>query len=242
MEIPVLIRNYRYGDGKTPNVGFEPIDSWVLVRRFFMTETLTGFEIGQSAKTPKYVRLAKDVRLKVMMDSDVSDQIYRPLLIVEYVEVEAVMVPTFEVFYSVNYFSDYTKSMGTMLVYFVILAIFILIVIASQFRAYTTRNPSKAFGIKKWPMKFIELFFGYFADYMFWLMFFACGVVFIRFKLGVDATKLLPDEGEASQKVQRPFYGLFGTVVVMKTINLGIKIYNQSTIDIFLVDNEQPNR
>lgn len=73
MEIPVLIRNYRYGDGKTPNVGFEPIDSWVLVRRFFMTETLTGFEIGQSAKTPKYVRLAKDVRLKIMMDTDIKE-------------------------------------------------------------------------------------------------------------------------------------------------------------------------
>lgn len=46
MEIPVLVRNYRYGDGKTPNTGYDPIDSWVLVRRFFMFETLSGFVVG----------------------------------------------------------------------------------------------------------------------------------------------------------------------------------------------------
>lgn len=242
MEIPVLIRNYRYGDGKTPNVGFEPIDSWVLVRRFFMTETLTGFEIGQSAKTPKYVRLAKDVRLKIMMDSDIKEQIYRPLLIIEYVEVEPVMVPKFEVFYSVNYFSDYTKSMGKIVIFFSILLIFIILAAFMQCIAYTKRNPSKAFGIKKWPIKFIEIFFDYFADYMFWFIFIACLIIFFSFKIGMAPSKLLPDEGEASQKVQAPFYGLFGTVVVMKTVAVGIKIYNQSTIDIFLVDNEQPNR
>jgi hypothetical protein len=68
LEIPVLVRDYRNAAKKTPNVGFQPIDTWVLVRRFFMIETITGFVEGQSSSSPKFVRWASDVRLKVMMD------------------------------------------------------------------------------------------------------------------------------------------------------------------------------
>jgi hypothetical protein len=38
-----------------------------------MIDTLTGFEEGQTSKTPKYVRWATDVRLKIMMDPDVPN-------------------------------------------------------------------------------------------------------------------------------------------------------------------------
>lgn len=132
--------------------------------------------------------------------------------------------------------------MGTIVVCFTLLLIFVVLAAMMKCIAYSNRNPSKAFGIKKWPIKFIEIFFDNFADYMFWFIFLACLIIFIRFKIGMAPSKLLPDEGEASQKVQAPFYGLFATVVFMKTVAVGIKIYNQSTIDIFLVDNEQPNR
>jgi hypothetical protein len=53
-----------------------------------MIETLTGFVEGQSSSSPKYVRWASDVRLKVMMDPNVPEQVLRPLLIVDYVEVD----------------------------------------------------------------------------------------------------------------------------------------------------------
>jgi len=199
-----LVRNYRYFNQKTPNEGFDPVDTWVLVRRFFMIETLTGFVEGQSSKAAKYVRFAKDIRLKIMMDPDVPEQIYRPLLIVEYVEVDASALSPgakFEVFFGVNYFSDYSKFMASTNVAFWLILILSLLVTAIRFYAYTRRNPSSKFGYKIWPAKLVEYFFDYFSEFMFWLIFLACANIFISFKSGMQATKLLPEEGQASQDV-----------------------------------------
>lgn len=188
LEVPVLVRNYRYENGKTPNEGFDPIESWALVRRFFMIETLTGIIEGQSSDKPKYVRFAKDIRLKIMMDPDVPDQIYRPFLIVEYVEVDASSLSPgakFEVFFGVNYFSDYSKFMASTSVAFFLILILSFIVTGIRFYAYTKRNPGTKFGYKAWPAKLIEYFFDYFSEFMFWLIFIACANIFISFKSGM---------------------------------------------------------
>jgi meckelin len=209
-----------------------------------MIDTLSGFVEGQSSKTPKYVRFAKDIRLKVMMDKTMPDQIFRPLLIAEYVEVEALTLSPgsmFEVSFGVNYFSDYSKFMAKTLVTFWIILCVALLVVAMRMYAYTKRNPSK-YGIKAWPLKFVEYFSDYVSEFMFWLIYLVCAIIFISFKIQVQSTMLLPEEGQASQAVQGPFYGLFFTTVVLKTIAISMKIYNQSKMDIFLIDHEQPNR
>lgn len=109
-----------------------------------MIDTISGLEVGKSATDPKYVRFASNVRLKIMMDSDMKEQIFRPLLIVEYVEVNSESFSpgsTFKVEYSVNYFSDYTVFMGKIFVFFWLILIFAIFVTASRFFAYTKRNP-----------------------------------------------------------------------------------------------------
>lgn len=179
-----MVRNYRFENEKTPNEGFSPNDDWQLVRRFFMIETLSGFIVGQSSKTPKYVRFASDVRLKIMMDPDAAGQIYRPLLIVDYVEVEAT-VSEFKVHYGVNYFSDYTAFMASTYVFFALILILALLVTGVRLFGYHKRNPGRKYSYKQYPTKCIEYFFDYFSELMFWLIFLVCANIFISFKMQV---------------------------------------------------------
>ena len=196
-----MVRNLRTENEKTPNEGFDPNENWILAKRFLMIDTISGLEVGKSTTDPKYVRFARDVRLKIMMDTEIKEQIYRPLLIVDYVEVDSDSLSAsakFNVFYSVNYFSDYNQFMGKVFVAFWLILIFAIFVTTIRFYAYTKRNPQSKFGIKSWPIKIIEYFFDYLSEFMFWLIFIVCAIIFISFKLGVYATKLLPEEGQAS--------------------------------------------
>lgn len=88
--------------------------------------------------------------------------------------------------------------MGKIKVAFWLILVFAIFFTAIRFYAYMKRNPSEPFGVAGWPIKFIEYLFDNVSDFMFLLIFFVCGNVFISFKLGVYASKLLPDEGEAS--------------------------------------------
>ena len=248
LEIPVLVRNYRNNAGNNPNTDFDPVDTWVLVRRFFMIDTLSGFVEGQSSPSPKYIRWASEVRLKIMMDPGVRDQIYRPLLIVSYVEVEAsAMSPgaKFTVNFAVEYFSDYSGVLRWAGIGFALFNVLVILVVAARFHSFTKRNPRSTIGAnvnKAWLSRFILYLFDYWSNFMFFLIFLISMIIFVSYKLGMQATMLLPEEGEASAKVNQPFYAVFGICVFFKTIAILMKIYDQANMDIFIIDLEQPNK
>ena len=87
--VPVLVRNYRAADGSMPNKDGSIIkDSWVLTRRFFVFDTISGIAQGTGYSDgkvpPEIVRWASSIQLKTMLDPDEQQEITRPYLIIEY--------------------------------------------------------------------------------------------------------------------------------------------------------------
>ena len=81
----MLIRNYMNENEEKPNeFGTDPQESWKLVRRFFILDSISGVEEGMDPTKPKIVRFANNVILKVMMDKVIPEAIYRPFLIINY--------------------------------------------------------------------------------------------------------------------------------------------------------------
>jgi hypothetical protein len=89
IDVPILIRNYQDQSGNKPNAeGTLPVSTWKLVRRFFILDSISGVYEGQSMSLPQFIRFASKISLKVKMDTDSKEAIYRPFLIVEYKDIE----------------------------------------------------------------------------------------------------------------------------------------------------------
>ena len=79
IDIPVVLN-------QTGTLSSDPSDDWKLYKRFFVIDTLTG-NVKDSNAEPEYVRFASDIKLKVQMDPDRDETIYRPYLILQYKEI-----------------------------------------------------------------------------------------------------------------------------------------------------------
>lgn len=71
--VPVLIRNYRAADESMPNkVGSTISDNWVLSRRFFLYDTISGIATTSGYKggivRPEIVRWASSINMKISLD------------------------------------------------------------------------------------------------------------------------------------------------------------------------------
>lgn len=247
IDVPVMIRNY-YSNGLKPNeFGTNPESTWKLVRRFFILDSISGVEEGQTMTKPKFIRYPKIITLKVMMDTETKEAIYRPLLIIEYAEIEvAKQSPDaqYTLYFESEYFSDYSWVLRQITIAFIIFNTAALVVIIIRFFMYTGRNPKKELGNdinKMYFSKFIFYFCDVWSEFMFWLIFWSCGSIFIRFKLQENATQLLPETGESALQVFMPFYIVGGLTVVTKSIAVLMRIYWQVNIDIFIVDLEKPH-
>ncbi len=93
IDVPVLIRQLRTSTGDTPNTSSD-MNSWQLVRRFFVTDTLSGMTttypqsgVLSDSVTPINARYAKSITLHVEMQSSGNDKIYVPYLEIDYAEV-----------------------------------------------------------------------------------------------------------------------------------------------------------
>jgi hypothetical protein len=85
IDIPVLLNQ----SGQVSNT---PSEDWQLFRRFFMTDSVSGVSRDSSGDSPFVVRFASEVKLKVQMDPDNPESIFRPYLIVRYREVLADLI------------------------------------------------------------------------------------------------------------------------------------------------------
>ena len=78
---------------------------------------------------------------------------------------------------------------------------------------------------------------------MFWLLFAACGRVFVAYKAQDSASLLLPELDPSLVSSQyAPFYAVLGTTLAAKTLAVLIRIREQATMDVYLVDLEKPGR
>ena len=71
IDVPVLIRNLRNKKGELINTGTTISDSWRLVRRFFVYDTVSGISLPDGYKKnadPTIVRWASDIKMKITLD------------------------------------------------------------------------------------------------------------------------------------------------------------------------------
>lgn len=76
---------------------------------------------------------------------------------------------------------------------------------------------------------------------MFWLLFCSCGSLFIAYKMQENSFLLLPEIGGASDHIYTAFYVVLGMTMVFSTLVVLIRIYQQTSIDVYCVDFENPN-
>jgi hypothetical protein len=90
IDVPVKINNFINEFGDEPN-RLPTIEDWELTRRFFVLDTKSGISNPggfDSGSNPEIVRYAKNITLKVELDTkvDQNEMIYPPHLEIEYEE------------------------------------------------------------------------------------------------------------------------------------------------------------
>lgn len=109
---------------------------------------------------------------------------------------------------------------------------------------YTRRNPREVISkglIQMYTFKFLQYLFDSWSELMFWLLFFSCSNIFISYKLQMNAFFLLPELGDASEKVYASFKIIMLITLIFKFISVLMRIIEQTTMDIYLVDFEPPH-
>ena len=244
------MRDYRLLDDSTPNLGDAIADSWKFVRRFFIYDTISGItqpDGYKSGKKPSYVRWASDVKMKVELDPNNPEKLYRPYLIIDYQEKDAAIVESSsktQVSFKMEYYSDYSDFMGRVLIGFICMNVLVIIVVLIRFRQFTNRNPKEVLGrsiYKAYIFKGIFYFIVAWSDIMFWLLFWSTFSIFISFKHSMNAVQLLPEPGQASDYVYNSFNVVFGMTLAFKFIGVVLRIYEQTNIDVHIIDFERPN-
>ena len=241
INVPVLIN-------QTDGLSAQPSSDWKLNKRFFIFDTLTGVDKDQAQGKPSYVRWASDVKLKVQMDPEGEEKIYRPYLVISYKAIEAKLISettALPASLTIEYFSDFSGGMNLIVVFFIIWNIVALLVTLVRFLNFTKRNPSaqlKGESKKFYPAKFVFYLFDVWSDLMFWLLFFVCTVVYFNYKINDNAKFVLYELGDAASQVETPFFVVFSLVLVLKFVAVVLRILEQTRMDVFLIDNERPNR
>lgn len=236
IDVPVLVRNRRSSEalqGQSaaneglPNTGVAVTDKWKLARRFFVYDTISGISgAGYLAggALPEYVRWAEELSLKVEMDMNSPERIFRPYVAVSY---KAARVPSngfdsssrSRAKFVVEYFSDYASVVQSVLIGLIFMSILAAAATLLRVCCYSRRNPSSAIGAgKAAPSAYIfKAFYNLldtWSEYVFWLLFFSCSSVFIAYKMQMNAYLLLPELGEATE----PYYNAFKTLLTLTLV------------------------
>lgn len=89
IDVPVLITNVQSNNGDTPNADPNNQANWILTRRFFIYDTISGIKNGEydvEGAVPVIIRYAKSISIQIRLDPNNEEMIYVPLLQIEYRE------------------------------------------------------------------------------------------------------------------------------------------------------------
>lgn len=269
IDVPALVRNRRSGgataaggseDNSLPNLGVAVSNEWKLARRFFVYDTISGISgggissggFGAEGAGPEYVRWAEELSLKVEMDMERPERIYRPYVAVRY---KAAKVPSHgfdsssraRARFVVEYFSDYQSLMQSVLIGLIFMSILAAAATLLRVCCYARRNPSSAMGSSKeahtvYIYKVLFNLIDTWSEYVFWLLFFSCSSIFIAYKMQTNAYLLLPELGEATEPYYNAFKTLLTLTLVLRLATVLLAIIQQTLIDVYFVDFEERHR
>ena len=243
IDIPVLIKNYRLGSGSGPGAlpnsappeeGQIGNSAWTLHRRFFVFDSVCGIDIPggyRAGGSPRYVRWANDVRIRVTMDPSTPEAVYRPYVIMDYRSADGKTIDKttkYKSSFIMEQYSDYAPIMTKCTIAFVCLSVLVVIVWFGRMRNFSLRNPKEVLGseyISAYTFKALLFLFDTWSHIMFWLLFWSCASVFIAYKLQENAYLLLPELGERSDYIYAAFYGVLTTTFALRTVTVLMRIY-----------------
>eukprot|EP00357_Protocruzia_adherens_P001666 CAMPEP_0114976316 /NCGR_PEP_ID=MMETSP0216-20121206/2601_1 /TAXON_ID=223996 /ORGANISM="Protocruzia adherens, Strain Boccale" /LENGTH=982 /DNA_ID=CAMNT_0002337223 /DNA_START=160 /DNA_END=3108 /DNA_ORIENTATION=- len=243
VSIPVVIDNLHAADGTKPNESSDE-SKWVMLRRFYLYDRVggvTGAETGTFLNTtPKFLRYAKNISLKIELKMNNDAEINLPMLFIEYRSRKEGSLGTADVEFLVEYTMDLDNFWTAVMIIFIVLTIYSAGY--SFLKIYVF--------IKAHPRDYVELFSEYskvviantvmiilktWAHLMFWFMWAISAYWFITFKLQTEAFILLPPQNTMEESYL-PFQVLFGFTLGIYFFNLIKMIIDQSSASIFFVD------
>lgn len=190
IDVPVKIANQQPKNGgasdypnQLPNMA-----DWLLSRRFFMLDTLSGISGG----APTVVRYAKKVSLKIELDQDQPEMIYPPYLEVEYQEktvadIKASAVARFtQVEFIAENFMDpkgfWSLATSTFWTLCVILALAVCLFVGISSKAERLATDATA-STQLAAFRVITTALSLFSSFFFWYLFAMCSWWFVFYKL-----------------------------------------------------------
>lgn len=227
------------------------MDSWVLTRRFLIQDTVSGIVDPSGYKNgnvdPKYIRWASKIELKVALDSTQTEEIFRPYLALEFSEADVESISSEskgDASLQVEYYSDYSKLLNDSFITLGVLVGLAFVWALVRFYHFTWRNPSdqmlhdyRTVWFKKLTFYVLDIC----GETMFWLLCLFSVVTLLNYKNQTQAHWMLPELGPASDALNSAFDGTLITCLIFKAVALGMRIYEQANIDIYLIDYERPN-
>lgn len=149
--------------------------------------------------------------------------------------------PGEEVVYFMDYFEETSKLWNTSRVILIVSQVLIGIVVLVRTYFFMQHNPKNALGSKFWGLfafKFVYFALDIWSSIMFWELFLLNMYWFTMYKMQDNAFLLLPSTQGLSSAYD--FFGVFFLIIlVMRTLVILMKIFDQSRADLFLMDWEE---
>ncbi|CAL8079935.1 unnamed protein product [Orchesella dallaii] len=234
--IPVKIINFKRSGLRT-NV-MDDKYQWQLVHRFFMVDTIGGFEDANINGTPSHVRYVSEMHVRIQLqNSKEPGRIYVPLITLTYKDMtkdEFLRNEQITFDFSVTYMMDMSRSLEDVKISVGVISALAVIWAAIQTWSWNRRNGRVEVDIETIVNLFITSC-GHLADAFFIVCFGTALYWFIFFKKQAVVHVMLPDPLQ-----ERLIRDLLISAFALKIVDILKLLYRQSNIDIFFIDWERP--
>mmetsp|Transcript_4701 Transcript_4701/g.8015 ORF Transcript_4701/g.8015 Transcript_4701/m.8015 type:complete len:521 (+) Transcript_4701:1152-2714(+) len=248
IDVPVRVNNLK--DEFDQPVNLDPdSDNWILTRRFFLFDTVSGIENNRL----EVIRYATSIHLKFKLDPNTVEKIYPPLIEVTYQEkqVEALddiaerqKAVSFISQFDMDTTDFWQKSRSFFIVLMIALVLVTLVFVYTFYQG--DRLDTDAMATTNYVIgKSLFLLLDNFSSMFFWYLVSVTGWLFIFFKFQERAYYMIPSltSEAASIATYKPFDTMLITLTVTKFIALAYKIvFEQSGFNFFVIDWEQPKK
>ncbi|KAM5156696.1 meckelin [Mantella aurantiaca] len=232
--VPVLNLNLQYNE-QSVNSG-NNVNNWLLTRRIFLVDTLSGRENTLSS-LPRVIRIASKITISIsLVPGTHRGTVYPPLMTVEYtdVQVQNLESQTVKVSFSVQYEMNQADSVTQTDVALGVLGGLAVLWSLLKTAAWKRRIGSQVIDLQT-VIQFLIIYAGVLAN-VFFVVTVGTGVYWLLlFKGQQYVSVLLPLPGD-----EKNFTTYVSCAFVLKALQSVHTLISQLTIDIFFIDWERP--
>lgn len=247
IDVPILIENAGSDSGGFPNRDND-MSQWILTRRFFMFDTLSGIPQNEFPNgTPDFVTYPSKMTFEMALDPNNEEMIFVPYLRIDYRTRTKTYIESNSARALVEfgtYYSSSTESFWStaMAIFYIVLVIMLLILIIktqvmlSKPTLSQDQNDKCRTGLITALVNLLD----FFSTMYFWYIFFMTGYWFVFFKLQERVYCFMPTHKTYWENFEQ-YDWLFGWVTGAKLVFVIFKVYfDQSSFDVYLIDWERP--